>query len=265
MGNLVVVGTGIKSVAHLSQETIVVIRQAARVLFLVNEPLMKEWIIRENKNSQSLDTIYFAYEKRIDAYQAITNYIVSENDKCSSLCVVFYGHPTLFASSALQAVRHVKQKNETARILPAISSLDCLIADLAIDPGDKGCFSADATDFLIYKRIFDIHSHLILWQIASLGAFNQEKTSCMHVLQDYLLKFYPMDHMACLYEASQYPSMPPRMDFFPLSNIEQQAVTSISTLYIPPVIKEECDKDMLKKLGMNVTNFKSDGPITSLS
>lgn len=265
MGNLIVVGTGIKSVAHLSQETIVVIRQAAKVLFLVNEPLMKEWIIRENKNSQSLDTLYFAYEKRVDAYQAITDYIISENDKFSNLCVVFYGHPTLFASSALQAVRHIRQKNEMARILPAISSIDCLIADLAIDPGDKGCFSADATDFLIYQRVFDIHSHLILWQIASLGAFNQEKTSCMNVLQEYLLKFYPMDHMACLYEASQYPSMQPRMDYFPLATLEQQAVTSISTLYIPPVLKAECDRDMLKKLGMNIKNFKSDSPLTPRS
>lgn len=265
MGKLIVVGTGIKSVAHLSQETIIVIRQAARVLFLVNEPLMKEWITRENKNSQSLDTLYFSYEKRVDAYQAITDYIISENDKYPNLCVVFYGHPTLFASSALQAVRLVKQTNKTARILPAISSLDCLIADLAIDPGDSGCFSADATDFLIYKRVFDIRSHLILWQIASLGAFNQEKTSCMNVLQDYLLPFFPMDHMACLYEASQYPSMPPRMDYFPLANLEQQAVTSISTLYIPPVLKAECDRDMLEKLGMNIANFKSDGPITPLS
>lgn len=257
MGKLVVVGTGIKSVAHLSQETIIVIRQAAKVLYLVNEPLMKEWLERENNNCQSLDDIYFAYEKRIDAYQAITDYIVAENDNWSSLCVVFYGHPVIFASSALNAVQQVKKSNEPAMILPAISSFDCLVADLAIDPGDAGCFSVDATDFLVYKRVFDSRCHVILWQVGSLGVFNQQKTACLDVLQEYLRSFFPGEHRICLYEASQYPSIAPRIDYFSLSQLAEQAVTGISTLYIPPLVTVEFDKDMLKKLGMDVVNFKS--------
>lgn len=258
MSQLIVVGTGIKSVAHLSQETIVIIRQAARVLYLVNEPLMKEWIARENSNSQSLDELYFSCEKRIDAYQAITDFIVSENDRYASLCVVFYGHPVVFASSALKAVHQLKQRNMPAIILPAISSLDCLYADLAIDPGEQGCFSADVTDFLVYKRQFDIRSHVILWQVGSLGAFNQAKTTCLDVLQDYLLQYYPKSHQVCLYEASQYPSVLPRMDYLPLENLKEQAVNSISTLYIPPLFTTEFDADMLKKLGMDIANFKSE-------
>lgn len=257
MSQLIVVGTGIKSVAHLSQETIVIIRQAAKVLYLVNEPLMKEWIARENPNSQSLDELYFACEKRIDAYRAITDFILSENDKYSSLCVVFYGHPTVFASSALDAVQHLKKQNRPAVILPAISSLDCLFADLAIDPGRQGCFSVDATDFLVYKRQFDTRSHVILWQVASLGAFNQEHTTCLNVLQDYLLQYYPGDHQLCMYEASQYPSVSPRMDYFPLSRLMDQALNSISTLYIPPMPATKFDVDMLAKLGMDIANFKS--------
>ena len=258
MSQLIVVGTGIKSVAHLSQETIVVIRQAARVLYLVNEPLIKEWIARENSNSQSLDELYFSCEKRVDAYLAITDYIVSENAKYSSLCVVFYGHPVVFASSALKAVQQLKQCNMPAVILPAISSLDCLFADLAIDPGEHGCFTADATDFLVYKRKFDTRSHVILWQVGSLGAFNQAKTTCLDVLQDYLLQYYQRDHQVCLYEASQYPSVLPRMDYFSLSNFKEQAVNSISTLYISPLLTTEFDADMLKRLGMDSANFKSE-------
>lgn len=256
MSTLIVVGTGIKTVSHLSQETMAVIQQSEKILYLVNEPLMKEWIVRESKSCQSLEDIYFLYEKRIDSYQAITDYIISENKKYSTLCVVFYGHPVVFASSALWAVQEIRSLGENAIILPAISSLDCLFADLAINPGDHGCYSIDATDFLIFKKQFDIRSHLVLWQIDNVGTYNQDKTKCILILQQYLLKYYKSDHKGCLYEASQYPSIPPRIDFFPLSKLDSQVLTSLSTLYIPPVTKAIYDIKMIKKLGMNISNFQ---------
>lgn len=256
MSHLVVIGSGIKALAHLSQETIVVIEQAAKVLYLVNEPLMKAWIERKAKLSQSLDEIYFAYERRIDAYQAITDYIIAENERFPSLCVIFYGHPAMFASSALRAVQQVKKNNKEADILPAISSLDCLFADLAIDPGENGCFSVDATDFLIYKKKFDVCSDLVLWQVGNLGTYNLEKTSCLQVLQDYLAGHYPIDHELCLYEASQYPTVKPRVDFFPLRKLSKQAISGTSTLYVPAIPSAHCDFEMLEKLGMQIKNFQ---------
>jgi len=256
MSKLIVVGTGIKSVSHLSQETIAVIKQSEKVLYLVNEPLMKEWIERESKCCESLDNIYFLYEKRIDSYQAISNFIVSENEKHSNICVVFYGHPVTFASSALSAVLEIRGKGEEAIILPAISSLDCLFADLAIDPGDHGCYSIDATDFLIFNKKFDIRSHLILWQVGNVGTYNQDKTKGISILQQYLLEHYNPEHRVCLYEASQYPSVQPRVDFFQVLNLDKQEFTSISTLYIPPITNAIYNMEMIKKLGMNIANFQ---------
>jgi uncharacterized protein YabN with tetrapyrrole methylase and pyrophosphatase domain len=79
--------------------------------------------------------------------------------------VVFYGHPTVFAKSALDAVIKLEKENYVTKILPAISSEDCLFADLRIDPGSDGCQSYEATDFLIRRKKIDPTSHLILWQI----------------------------------------------------------------------------------------------------
>ena len=256
MSKLIVVGTGIKSVSHLSQETIAVIKQSEKVLYLVNEPIMKEWIERESKSCESLDNIYFLYKKRIDSYQAITDYIVSENEKHSNICVVFYGHPVTFASSALSAVLEIRGKGGEAIILPAISSLDCLFADLAIDPGDHGCFSIDATDLLIFNKKFDIRSHLILWQVGNVGTYNQDKTKGLSILQNYLLEHYNSDHRIYLYEASQYPSIQSRVDYFQLANLDKQELTSISTLYIPPITDSAYSIEMIEKLGMNIENFQ---------
>lgn len=256
MSQLIIIGTGIKSLAHLSQEAIVVIKQAEKVLYLVNEPYLKEWIERETKVSESLESIYFSQEKRINNYKAITNYIVEQNKKHKNLCVVLYGHPVVHAMSALAAAREIKEEGGHVTILPAISSLDCLFADLAFDPSESGCFSADATDFLIYTRQFDPRSHLILLQVGDIGVYNQETTDYVYVLRDYLLKYYEKDHKVCYYQASQYPQQKPRIDFFPLSIMAEQPVSSLTTLYVPPVKKAAgCNREMLKQLNMEVTNF----------
>ena len=65
MPNLVVVGSGIKSIAHLTEETKRVIQNADKVLYLVNEDNLKTWINRESKEAESLEPIYFNYPKRI--------------------------------------------------------------------------------------------------------------------------------------------------------------------------------------------------------
>ena len=137
MHKLIVVGSGIKSVAHITEETKKIIQCADKVLYLVHEDILKEWILREAKEAESLEPIYFGSDKRVDSYQKITTYIIDEYKKVASLCVVFYGHPTVFADSALQAVKRIKACGGYAVILPAISSMDCLFSDLEIDPGDQ--------------------------------------------------------------------------------------------------------------------------------
>jgi uncharacterized protein YabN with tetrapyrrole methylase and pyrophosphatase domain len=155
LGKLIVVGTGIKSISHITEETKVVIRTADHCLFLVTESHLKNWITEESKSSESLE--YF-----FDIYQDITGHILDVGKQYDTVCVIFYGHPTFFARSALAAVKWQKQQNKEAVILPAISSVDSLWSDLCIDPGGEGCSIFEATDFIIAKRVFDKRSHLVL-------------------------------------------------------------------------------------------------------
>ncbi|KTD11695.1 tetrapyrrole methylase [Legionella gratiana] len=63
-----------------------------------------DYIFNMQLNSESLETLYFKYSNRQDSYNAITEKIIFEYKQYSSLCVVFYGHPTFFADFALDAV-----------------------------------------------------------------------------------------------------------------------------------------------------------------
>lgn len=256
MHQLIVVGSGIKSVSHITEETKKIIRRADKVLYLVNEELLKTWIKRESILSESLDSIYYSTTKRIDAYNAITNYIVAEYSKFNILCVVFYGHPAVFADSALKAVKRIKLDGGHAVILPAISAMDCLYSDLNIDPGKTGCFSIEATELLIYERKIDIYSHLLLWQAANLGTHDTSYTTKLNILHDYLLEYYTEDHPVCVYEAAQLPTQSPRIEWIKLHKLINASINPISTLYFPPDYNKKLSEKYLTLLNMDLRDFR---------
>lgn len=256
MHKLIVVGSGIKSVAHLTEETKRIIQNSDKVLYLVNEELLKQWIVRESISAESLEPIYFNSTKRIDAYTNITSEIVRRYYQYTNLCVVFYGHPTVFAESALRAVKIIQAEKGNAIILPAISSMDCLFSDLQIDPGEQGCFSIDATELLIYERKLDIQSHVIIWQIANLGMFNTQKTTKLNVFKDYLSHYYSTEQLICLYEASLYPTQRPRIEWLKLSDLERVKINPISSLYIPPSPTTKLSTKYIDLLEIDLDDFK---------
>lgn len=151
-GSLVVVGSGIKSLSHLSTEVIAHIKQADKVLYSLNEPVMEMWIQKNNDNSQSLNFLENSDDYRTNNYAIITKFIINEVKKKQHVCVVFYGHPTVYATPALDAALQLEKEGYATNILPAISAEDCLYADLRIDPGSDGCQSYEATDFLIREK-----------------------------------------------------------------------------------------------------------------
>ena len=256
MHTLIVVGSGIKSIAHLTEETKRVIQNADKVLYLVNEENLKTWIQRESKNAQSLESIYFNSSKRIDAYHNITNYIVNEYQTVQNLCVVFYGHPTVFAESALNAVKKIRAEKGRAIVLPAVSSMDCLFADLQVDPGEQGCFAIDATELLIYERRVDVDSHVILWQISNLGVHDTKRTTRLDILGKYLRNFYLEEQLMCIYEAAMLPVQKPRIEWIKLPELEKVEINPISTLYIPPTTQRMVSKKYMDLLEMDSQNFR---------
>lgn len=258
--SLVVVGSGIKLISHLNTETKAYIEQADIVLYLVNDPLMKEWIVQANAHAESLDHLYTKHKLRLHCYQEITHYILEKLRSDKHVCVVFYGHPAVFAQSALEAVVQARIDGYDAKVLPAISAEDCLFADLLIDPGSCGCQSYEATDFLIHRRPFSTHSHLILWQIGVIGtlahAMNHNNKNGINVLCNYLEKLYSTEHKVIVYEAAQYPSFDPRIDEMTLSQLRTASLTRISTLYIKPSGNLACDMQMLNELNIDINELR---------
>jgi len=258
--SLTVVGSGIKFVSHLTTEARVYIEQSERVLYLINEPAMKEWIKKTNPKAESLDELYVKHRLRLHCYRAITDYILETLYQGCHVCVVIYGHPAVFAQPGLDAVIKAKKEGYDARVLPGISAEDCLFADCLIDPGTYGCQSFEATDFLIREKNYDPNCYLILWQVGSIGALdhprNHDNSNGINLLKIALEKKYPTSHEIILYEAAQYPHFDPRLDNITLDNLTKAAITSLTTLCIPPLAKTPIDMNMLKALNINIEDLK---------
>jgi uncharacterized protein YabN with tetrapyrrole methylase and pyrophosphatase domain len=221
---------------------------------------MESWIFANNKNSLSLDSLVSACRLRKDLYNRIADAIVANVKNTNHVCVVFYGHPTIFAKSALDAAHRTKADGYATKILPGISAEDCLFADLCIDPGSHGCQSYETTDFLIRNRYPDPTSHLVLWQAGIIGALgdtaNYNNQQGASILRDVLLEFYSPTHPMIAYEAALYPHTEPKIQQVTLQNLTQVSFSTLTTLYIAPTKHREINMKMLQALNINPEELK---------
>ncbi|MBL4703608.1 MAG: hypothetical protein JKY54_03745, partial [Flavobacteriales bacterium] len=101
-GSLVIVGTGILTPAHLSQESINRIETADIVHVLVPDPLGLSTIKKLNSNIKNLGDLYFDAEtgkngaNRLEAYNLMVDSILTDVRNGLKVCAIFYGHPGVF-------------------------------------------------------------------------------------------------------------------------------------------------------------------------
>ncbi|TQV88645.1 SAM-dependent methyltransferase [Aliikangiella coralliicola] len=266
-GNLVIVGTGILTPAHLSQESIAHIKSADIVHALVPDPLGFSTIQKLNDNIKNLDELYYKPQdtvngsNRIDGYNKMVESIMSDVRDGLNVCAVFYGHPGVFVNPSHASIKQARSEGFEAKMLPSISAEDCLFADLGVDPGYMGCQAYEATQFMFYKHSINIHSALVLWQIGAAGdesmqKFNPAKNG-LAMLKDRMLEWYPENHEVILYEATTLPIIEPRTEKILLANLTSVSVKTITTMYIPPVSKPELNLEFCKKWGVDTQELIS--------
>jgi len=253
------VGTGIQLIGHVTWEARMAIMNAEKVLYLVVEGAVKEWIKELNPKAESLFSSYGEGRPRIDTYLEMTERILQYVRQGLQVCVVFYGHPGVFVFPSHEAIRIARREGYDARMLPGISAEDCMFADLGIDPGRGGCQSFEATDFIAFNRKFDPRSHLILWQVGLIGDLEYKRNGYdrhgLHVLTEVLREYYASDHEVVVYEASPYLICKPTIIPVELSSLPEARITPISSLYVPPSGESRPDNDRLIRLGIDGTKL----------
>jgi Tetrapyrrole (Corrin/Porphyrin) Methylases len=251
-GSLVVVGTGIQ-VGHLTLDARAAIITADRVLYCVAD-VQTEWLLNTlNPRAESLRGFYADDKLRIVTYRQMIDRTLECVRAGERVCAVYYGHPGIFVYPSHESIKKAQAEGYQACMLPAVSSLDCLFADLGIDPA-SGCQIFEATDLLLRGRRIDPTMLVIIWQIGCVGdiGFNSKGYDGRHLptLVDELARVYEPNHVVTVYEAAQYWVCDPVVKEVRLADLPTSGVTWISTLVIYPATTAPVRSSMVSKLGL---------------
>ena len=238
-GSLTVVGTGIDVVTQLTPASRAAIAAADEVLYLVADPVSALRVEALNPRARSLDAFYAPRKNRRRTYEEIVSTIVAAVRGGATVCAVLYGHPGVFAYPGHAAIARLRAEGISARMLPAVSSLDCLFADIGIDPAQTGLQTYEASGFVAREPPVDTAATLALLQVGMLGVAGGAATSAVasrfRRLARRLGELYGSGREAILYEASPYPGAPPGIETFGLGHRNPPTPTLLATLCVPGV------------------------------
>lgn len=253
-------GSGIKSIAHLTLETVAHIEQADKVFYCVADPGTEAFIKSKAKEAIDLYILYDNDKNRYNTYVQMAEMMLRAARDGFFVVGVFYGHPGVFVSPSHRAIGIAQREGIETYMLPGISAEDCLFSDLGIDPSFTGCQTVEATDLLLRDRPLNIQGHVILWQVGVVGdtGFNFQgfKKTKFQVLVDRLEKDYGADHEIIHYFASTLSHSKPHIEPLAISELRnpnvEKRITGISTFYVPAKGRLLPKDEMAKKLGLRV-------------
>jgi len=252
---LTVVGTGIQIARDFTPAARGCIESADKVFYLAGDRVAARIIEELNPTAESLHTSYDPGKRRIRTYEEMAERIMSRVRGGDDVCVAVYGHPGFFAYPMHRAIHQARREGFEAAMLPAVSSLDCLLADLGIDPAERGLQVYEASDFLLRPRGFDPRVALVLLQLHVVGepGFESEPNRAgFLLLVKRLRRRYGARHEAVVYAAAEYVWGKPSIQRVTVGTLASATIGAGSTLFLPPKGRVSVDEDMQHRLAESV-------------
>ena len=251
-GSLTAVGSGIKSIAHLTLEAQAHIKAADQVLVCAADAVTDGYIRELNPHVEDLHVYYGEDRPRRETYRAMADRMIWHVQQGKEVVVVMYGHPGVFVNPTFVAIEEVSALGYPTQMLPGVSAEDCLIADLQVDPAAYGLQTYEATYFLTRRVTIDTCVPLVLWQVGLVAdhGFSRAGFDGRHfdLLRDRLVQLYTAPHDVTIYEAAQHPLATPRVLVKPVGELTHEDVSAISTMFIPPCRAPETDWDTVRTI-----------------
>ncbi|GKW43780.1 SAM-dependent methyltransferase [Pectobacterium parvum] len=270
-GKLTIIGSGIEAVSFSRQDENF-INTADYVFYCVADPATVVWIKEQRPDAFDLYVFYDDSKPRYATYMQMTEAMLHHVRRGKHVVGVYYGHPGIFVLSTHRAIEIARKEGHTALMRPGISALDCLCADLGVDPSSPGLQTYEASDMMIRDKQPDTAAHVVLWQVGLIGELGYRRLGYLNnnfiLLVDYLKAFYSEDHTVINYVASRYPGIPPTIEQYCIRDLYdpsiQQKVTGISTFYLPPKDIRPINPERAIQLGLLKPGHKPLNPSSPL-
>jgi precorrin-6B methylase 1 len=251
-GALMVVGLGIRSPGQLTPEVQSAITSADRVFYSTDDGSPQDSSAFEaqirslNPASESIDdTEEGSAREQFDRHAET---ILAAARGGSKVCFVTYGNPGICYGLSHELIRRAGAGVDplAALMLPAVSSLDSLFVDMALDPATQGVQVFDTSEFVLRRRKLDRTVPLVLLQPSLLG-LNARKA-----LVKRLKTAYSMAHTCYLYRAA--PSIQDRPIAEPRTiaslSAEDKPIEPGRTLLVPATERSKVLWDLKKEFDL---------------
>lgn len=256
MTALYIAGLGLQTVAQTTREVEAAIRASNEVLFLDTGVATKTFLETLCPRVTALyERSYEEERPRVDAYEHIAACVVDAALDHPPVTFAIHGHPLIATHPPFLILELCHALQLSVEVLPGISAIDNIFADLRLDPVVHGVQMYEATDLLLRRRPLQPDVPAIIWQIGpvetSLHSMRVSRPERFARFIAHLQQYYPPRHEVVAIYCSPHPILPPAIFRFALEDMGQYAeqIHSGFTLYVPPLSSRPIqDYDLLAKL-----------------
>jgi uncharacterized protein YabN with tetrapyrrole methylase and pyrophosphatase domain len=262
--DLYLVGLGIVSVRQVTREAESAMRRSKEILYASDAIGIYDYLhdLCENVTEVYVSTLREG-EERLSKYNQIAARVIEAALDHPPVSFSVAGHPLVFVYPTQQILAVADQLGLRVAVLPGVSSFDCMIVDLQLDPGTHGVQMFETTALLLQQRELHPDVPCFLWQIGS--AETRLFTRAPSVpdrfvrLQRHLTKYYPPDHLVKVVYSSSHPLATASVLEFTIDEMHLHAaeIHPGATLYIPPATLPEVKDVELAELVDDLEHLRS--------
>lgn len=238
--DIYIVGLGMGSADQVTREVDRVLQESEQVLFVDPSIGMQEYLSKRCSNVTDLSTLYQEGKNRLQTYKEMATVVIEAAMSNPPVTLALYGHPTVFAYPPFIIRSVANQLGLKVKVLPGVSAMDCILAELMIDPANEGLQMFEASDLLMRRRRLSTDMQTLIWQVGSLetGLYSTmtNRPERFGRFLDYLLEYYPSYHEVTAVFCSSHPAVPSTIFTFFLKDLLAVAeeLHGGYTLFLPP-------------------------------
>jgi tetrapyrrole methylase family protein/MazG family protein len=234
------VGAGIIFPEHLTIETVEILTLCKRIGTNLPEAILEGLPEDLRAKCVSLWSLYQDGRIRTENYLDVFHAIVELTEVDTPIAWLTPGHPIIFDSVSAALLTEGKSRGWNVRVIPAVSSIDTMLAELGYDPA-HGMLIHEATG-LVRRRIPVVRSvALMLLQPAVFDVniaiiAGDSAGPDLSPLRDYLCEFHDADHICAFIRSASQPSERDLITWTALRDLASVPYHRVagSTLFVPP-------------------------------
>jgi hypothetical protein len=256
MPDISIVGLGVLNIDQITYETERAIRASNEVLYVDSGVATRAFLQKLCPKVTSLyEESYSESACRLGSYDHMAVAVVDAALDHPPVTFAMMGHPIVGAEAPFLIHEMAHLLGLDVVTLPGISAMDCMFAELMIDPCMDGLQMYEATDLLLRRHPLLPEVPALIWQIGvvetRLHTLRRSKPARFERFLAYAMQFYAPDHQVIASFASQHPLMRSQNLQFPIAEIGHYAeqLHAGFTLYIPAVRQGQIvDHDLLSRI-----------------